>query len=82
TAKEDGHQAKIASFDQYLAAAEKLHQKLLVEVKTTPTDSKGMLNRFDRLYGKRLIADHDQAQSLDYRVITGLKKLNPQLKVL
>lgn len=82
TAKENGHQAKIASFDQYLAAAERLHQKLLVEVKTTPQDSKGMLRRFNQQYGQRLIRDHDQAQSLDYRAVTTLKKLNPQLKVL
>lgn len=82
TAKENGHQAKIASFDQYLAAAEKLHQKLLVEIKTTPNDSRGMLQRFNRRYGNRLIRDHDQAQSLDYRVVTGLKKLNPRLRVL
>lgn len=82
TAKEDGHQAKIASLDQYLTAAEKLHQKLLIEVKTTPNDSKGMLERFNRRYGKRIIRDHDQVHSLDYRAVAGLKKLNPRLKVL
>ena len=59
TVHENGHHAKIASFDQYLNAAEKLHQKLLIEVKTTPTDSKGMLKRFNRQYGKRIIKDHD-----------------------
>lgn len=82
TAHEDGHYAKIASFDQYLAAAKRLHQRLLIEVKTTPHDSKGMLERFNRRYGKRIIENHDQVQSLDYRVVTGLKKLNPRLKVL
>lgn len=82
TARENGHQAKIASFDQYLNAAEKLHQKLLVEVKTTPDDSKQMLNRFNHQYGDRLIKDHDQVHSLDYRVVTKLKQLNPRLKVL
>ena len=82
TAHENGYHAKVASFDQYLNAAEKLHQKLLVEVKTTPDDSKGMLKRFNRQYGERIIKDHDQVHSLDYRVVTGLKKLNPRLKVL
>lgn len=82
TAHENGYHAKVASFDQYLNAAEKLHQKLLVEVKTTPDDSKGMLKRFNRQYGERIIKDHDQVHSLDYRVVTGLKKLNPRLKIL
>lgn len=82
TAHENGYHAKVASFDQYLNVAEKLHQKLLVEVKTTPDDSKGMLKRFNRQYGERIIKDHDQVHSLDYRVVTGLKKLNPRLKVL
>lgn len=82
TAHENGYHAKVASFDQYLNAAEKLHQKLLVEVKTTPDDSKRMLKRFNRQYGERIIKDHDQVHSLDYRVVTGLKKLNPRLKVL
>lgn len=82
TAHENGHHAKIASFDQYLNAAEKLHQKLLIEVKTTPTDSKGMLKRFNRQYGKRIIKDHDLVHSLDYRAVARLKQLNPKLKVL
>lgn len=82
TAHENGYHAKVASFDQYLNAAEKLHQKLLVEVKTTPDDSKRMLKQFNRQYGERIIKDHDQVHSLDYRVVTGLKKLNPRLKVL
>ena len=82
TARENGHRAKIASFDQYLNAAEKLHQKLLIEVKTTPADSKGMLRRFNRQYGNRIIKDHDLVHSLDYRVVAGLKQLNPGLKVL
>ncbi|MBB1078384.1 glycerophosphodiester phosphodiesterase [Limosilactobacillus sp. STM2_1] len=82
TVCENGHHAKIASFDQYLAAAEKHHQKLLIEIKTTPHDSKEMLQNFNRRYGKRIIKDHDQVHSLDYSVVTGLKKINPRLKVL
>lgn len=82
TARENGHRAKIASFDQYLNAAEKLHQKLLIEIKTTPADSQGMLKRFNRQYGKRIIRNHDMVHSLDYRVVAGLKRLNPKLKVL
>lgn len=82
TAREDGHQAKLASFDQYLKAAQKLHQKLLIEIKTTPNDSKKMLQNFNKKYGKMIIKNHYQVQSLDYRVIEGLHEINPKLKVL
>lgn len=82
TARENGYQAPVASFDQYLSAAEKRHQKLLVEIKTTPTDSSTMIQRFNHRYGQRLIRDHDLVHSLDYNVVTQLTKLNPQLQVL
>ena len=55
TLHEDGHHAKIASFDQYLKAAAKLKQKLLIEVKTTPNDSPKMLERFNKKYGKLIL---------------------------
>ena len=82
TAHENGYRAKVASFDQYLAAAEKRHQKLLIEIKSTPRDSKEMLRNFNARYGKRILRDHDQIHSLDYSVVTSLKKINPKLKVL
>ena len=82
TLHEDGHQAKIASFDQYLKAAKKLNQKLLIEVKTTPNDSPKMLQNFNQKYGKLIIKRKYQVQSLDYRVIEGLHQINPKLFVL
>lgn len=82
TAKEDGHEGKIVSFDAYLRAAEKLHQKLLIEVKTTPKDSKKILERFNQKYGKIILKNKYQVQSLDYRVIEGLHQINPKLTVL
>ncbi|MGQ5709976.1 glycerophosphoryl diester phosphodiesterase membrane domain-containing protein [Lactobacillus sp. PSON] len=82
TARENGHSAKLASFDQYLHEAEKLHQKLLIEIKTTPNDSKKMLERFNKKYGKIIIKNHYKVQSLDYRVIEGLHEINPKLDVM
>lgn len=82
TAKENGHSAKLASFDQYLKEAEKLHQKLLIEIKTTPTDSKKMLERFNKKYGKIIIKNHYKVQSLDYRVVKGLHRVNSKLDVM
>lgn len=79
TAKEDGHSAPVASFDAYLAAAERLRQKLVVEVKTTPHDSKGAINGFIQKYGARLIKDHNRVHSLDYRVIAAIKAQEPKL---
>lgn len=82
TIHEDGYQAKIASFDQYLKAAAELKQKLLIEVKTTPNDSPKMLERFNKKYGKLILKRKYQVQSLDYRVIEGLHQINPQLFIL
>lgn len=78
---ENGHTAHIASFDRYLTAAEHDHQKLLVEIKTTKYDSANMLALFIKRYENRLLRDHDRIHSLDYHVITGLKKRAPKLFV-
>ena len=78
---ENGHTAHIASFDQYLKAAERDHQKLLVEIKTTSHDSPDMLKLFVKRYETRLLSDHDHIHSLDYDVISGLKKQAPKLFV-
>lgn len=82
TARENGYHAKVASFDAYLSTAERLHQKLLVEIKPTPYDSKGMLADFNHRYGKRLVRDHDRVHSLDYSVVERLKAMNPRLYVM
>lgn len=82
TIHENGHRAKIASFDDYLRVANQLHQKLLVEVKTTPHDSPDMLKRFSHRYAGTLRRHHDQVQSLDYRVVTGMRKDAPKLPVI
>ena len=82
TVHENGQHAKIASFDDYLKTANRLHQKLLVEVKTTPHDSRGMLTRFSKRYADNLMRHHDQVQSLDYRVVTGMRRRAPHLPVL
>lgn len=82
TACENGHTAKLASFDQYLKEAEKLHQKLLIEIKTTPNDSKKILERFNKKYGKIILKNHYKVQSLDYRVVEGLHEINPKLDVM
>lgn len=81
TAKENGHQAKLVSFDQYLKEAKKLNQKLLIEIKTTPNDSKKMLQTFNQKYAKTILKNKYEVQSLDYRVVEGLHQINPKLDV-
>ena len=81
TAKEDGYHAKLVSFDQYFEEAKRLHQKLLIEIKTTAKDSKKMLQRFNQKYGKTILKNAYQVQSLDYRVVEGLHLINPRLVV-
>lgn len=80
-ASENGHQAKVASFDAYLKAAEQLHQKLIVELKTTDQDSADSLNRFIAKYGNRLIKDRYRVHSLNFTAVTRLKAQMPKLYV-
>lgn len=81
TLHENGHSARLAGWPAYLAAAERLHQPLMVEIKTTPQDSAGMVRRFARQYGHRLVRDHAIVHSLDYRVVAQLRRSVPRLKV-
>nr|WP_330166095.1 glycerophosphodiester phosphodiesterase [Agrilactobacillus fermenti] len=81
TVRENGHQAKIASFDDYLTAAKQQSQKLLVEIKTTPHDSAAMLTNFIQKYETTLLKHHDRIHSLDYTVVRRLKQQAPKLFV-
>lgn len=78
---ENGWTAHIASFNDYLSAAERDHQKLLVEIKTTNHDSANMIRLFIARYETRLLRDHDRIHSLNYNVISGLKRRAPKLFV-
>lgn len=81
TVSENGHRAKIPSFDEYLKTANKLHQKLLVEYKATRYDSPDAVKAFEQKYGANLLRHHHLVQSLNYRVVSDLKMLNPKLSV-
>lgn len=82
TIKENGYRAHIASLDEYLAAANQLHQKLIVELKTTQFDSKGVVKRFNRQYGQLIVKRHYLVHSLDYGLVQQLQRLNPRLNIL
>ncbi|EOH79651.1 MULTISPECIES: glycerophosphodiester phosphodiesterase family protein [Enterococcus] len=78
TLKENGHSSKIPLFADYLAAANQLNQKLLIELKVTAktkaTIVQGLLPLSDQL------ANH-QLQSMDLDTANQMKKLFPMLKV-
>lgn len=81
TARENGDSAKVASLDDYMDAAEKAKQPLLIEIKTTKYDDPKVIDRFNQKYGKRILKNHDQIHSLDYNAVEKLKTLNPKLTV-
>ncbi|MEM1455897.1 glycerophosphodiester phosphodiesterase [Pediococcus pentosaceus] len=81
TAHENGSSAKIASLDDYMDAAEKLKQPLLIEFKTTKYDDPKVVERFNAKYGQRILKNYDQVHSLDYDAVEKLKELNPKLTV-
>ncbi|MEJ1329605.1 glycerophosphodiester phosphodiesterase [Latilactobacillus sakei] len=81
TVRENGYSAKIPSFDQYLTAAEKAHQRLLVEIKVSPQDSPQMMTNFIKRYRQRLLKKGNRIHSLSYPVVAVLKKQAPRLFV-
>lgn len=82
TAKEDGHRGKVVSLDQYIKAAKKLKQKLLIEIKTTQHDSKNFVANFNKKYGQTILKNKYQVQSLDYTAVKKMHQLNSKIPVL
>jgi glycerophosphoryl diester phosphodiesterase len=79
TVSENGNQAKIPSFDAYLAYANAHQQKLLIELKTSKTDSADYTARFLAKYRTAVETYHHRIHSLDYQTLTQLKKAAPNL---
>lgn len=79
--KENGQQAALVSFDEYLQVAENLQQKLIVEIKTQKKDVDQLVTLFNDRYGQRLLADKSLVQSLSFPVVETLKKTTPRLQV-
>ena len=71
---ENGYRTKISSFDDYLNRANELHQRLLIEIKTSKKDSPQMMERFLEKYGPIIKQYSHQMQSLDYHVIDQVLK--------
>lgn len=78
TLKENGYTSKIPLFDDYLAAANQLNQKLLIELKVTAKTKKTIVQELLPL--KYQLANH-QLQSMDLDTANRMKKLFPSMKV-
>lgn len=78
---ENGYHSKVSSFDDYLNKANELHQKLLIEIKTSRKDSPDMMKRFMDKYGAIIKQNGHQMQSLDYRVIDQVLAYDSQIPV-
>lgn len=78
---ENGYHSKVSSFDDYLTKANELHQKLLIEIKTSRKDSPDMMKRFMEKYGIVLKQNNHQIQSLDYHVIDQVLAYDSQIPV-
>lgn len=81
TVKENRQAAPLVSFDSYLAAAKKLNQKLLIEIKTTKYDSSDLVERFTDKYRAEILEQHHILQSLTYQTVEDLKKVEPKFYV-
>jgi len=78
---ENGYQTKISSFDDYLNRANDLHQKLLIEIKTSRKDSAQMMDHFLERYGAKIKVYGHQMQSLDYHVIEKVSQYDKEIPV-
>jgi len=79
--RENGFKASVPSFDDYLEAANRHNQKLLVEVKTSKKDSKDLMKNFLARYQDNLLEHGHKVQSLDYNVVASVKENAPKLYV-
>ncbi|KAF1297460.1 glycerophosphodiester phosphodiesterase [Enterococcus sp. JM4C] len=78
---ENGTKDFISSFDDYLAEANRLNQKLLIEIKTSPLDSPQLVENFIEKYQEDILTHHHMLQSLTYQTVTDLKTAVPDFTV-
>lgn len=78
---ENGKKGHIVSFDEYLDEANRLNQKLIIEIKTTKYDSPDLVNNFIKRYKEDILTHHHLIQSLTYQTVTDLKTEVPAFNV-
>lgn len=81
TAKDNGQEQPVASFDDYLAEANRLNQKLMIEIKPTKDDTPEMIDNFIELYGENILEKGHVIQSLSFDIVEELKQKAPEMVV-
>ena len=81
TVKENGKEEPICSFDEYLAKAKELDQKLLIEIKATPKDSPDMVDRFINQYRDIILEEGHIIHTLTFTIAQELKEKEPAFYV-
>lgn len=79
---ENQHTAPLSSLSAYLEAANKQHQRLLVEIKTQPGQNRAeLVKSLLTQHGSALLKEDDQLHTTDPKTIVALKQQQPKLKV-
>ncbi|ANZ63334.1 hypothetical protein AYR62_03935 [Secundilactobacillus paracollinoides] len=78
---EDGRKVYLTDLADYLRVAKQYKQRVIVEIKVTPDDSKNLAKRFAAQYGNTLVADRDFVHTMNYQTVKDLKKEVPNLIV-
>lgn len=80
TDPDNGHSGKIPSLDQLLDEADRLNQKLLLDIKASPLDSSDMMTRFLAKYQSRLETGQHQVQSSDLAIMQTVLQQAPNFE--
>ncbi|MFC6348280.1 glycerophosphoryl diester phosphodiesterase membrane domain-containing protein [Vagococcus carniphilus] len=81
TVHENDQEELITSFDDYIETANKINQKLMIEIKPTKDDSPEMIDHFLERYGKNILKHGHIIQSLSFDIVEELKKKEPKIVV-
>lgn len=81
TIRENGMEAKIPTFDEYLEKANELGQKLLIEVKIDRQPIEPILKNFVERYRENILANHHIIHSMNFDFTTQIKQEVPEFYV-
>jgi glycerophosphoryl diester phosphodiesterase len=79
TIYENGQNAKIATLDEYLKAADTLQQKLMIELKIYKNFSTSLIKRFVKKYADEVVAKGHRVHSLSHPAVEEIKRLDARI---
>ena len=81
TVKDNGKEEHVVSFDEYLSEANRLNQKLMIEIKPTKDDTPEMIDNFLEKYGENILEKGHIIQSLSFDIVQEIKEKEPNMVV-